>query len=196
MTYGIVPDYIYMNTPFEFQVSIRGINSLPLNEYVVDYYRVNESGSQQYTFADLLGLEGADASAYTNSVTFSVYLRCGDYIKIRDLPYKAFINITECASEDYISSYVASVNSGGLLQSDRGSNEVVNQDLELTAEEYIDLSDRDIVFTFINTYQFKPYSLPSAGFEDYRVLIIGTMAILFIVTITYWYVSRKKWKEQ
>ena len=45
-----------------------------------------------------------------------------------------------------------------------GYNEVVNHGLELAVEEYIDLTDRDIVFTFINTYQFKPYSLPSAVF--------------------------------
>ena len=193
MTYGLLLENQYENDEFVMDVVLNGLTEgKKYNEINVEYLMANTTGSIKKTLADVLGLSQEDAEAVPTSANFTITLHHGESFKIRSLPYGASCLVTERASMPYIASYTVTGNEGAVIQASPGANTVINQSLAMNTPEVVDASDKDIVITFSNQFEFQPYTLPAAGATDKRMAILLLTALFFITGSTYIYTNRRK----
>ena len=143
-------------------------------------YRVNRVSDSGVPFTDTFtGAEGV--------TTYSIDIRNGQSFTIKELPLDATYTVTEEADRFYIASYRVTANSEAVVAKNEDSNTKADTSLR-TAEERVDASDMEVIFTFTNTYTAAGYELPNAGMEDagpvimifFGGLILFGAAILFI----------------
>ena len=194
MTYGILRKSEYKNIGFDFEIQLTGYSSAnkKYSEVYVEYTKEDTVGAERRSLASLLGLYGAEAEQIVDDTRFTITLYHGESFKIKSVPYGADCYVTEKPSASFIADYIVKANDGAVLQTEAQANTVVNRALSLNAPEYIDISDTDIEFIFTNRYEFQPYTLPAAGRNDSRYLIIALFAGMILCASVYLLSRRRK----
>ena len=193
MTYGTLTEREYGSQVFTYDIVLKGLGELRYNEIMTEITKKGTVGFLRRSLADVMGMtrqQGKQKAAET--VSFTITLHHNESFRIRNLPYNASCMVTEQAAENYTAFYTINANNGAVLQAEPRSNSKQNTALALSAEEKIDITDKDIEFVFTNKYDLRQYELPAAGTDDARpVLAIAFSGILLFAAV-YYAVSRRR----
>ena len=193
MTNGHYTEDEYKTHDFVFDVSITGLDASgkKYSELIGEFTREGTTGSIRTDLAALMELEGDDAEAMADSAVFSITLHHGESFKLKELPFGAEYSVTERRSRNYIASYVINSNDDAVLQTIPSENTVPDKALSLNVNEIIDADDKNIEYIFTNTYDFVPYTLPSAGMDDIRPLAAALLGGMIFFAAAYWFITKK-----
>lgn len=182
MTYGNLSFAEYSAQKFEFVITLEGLE--PETEYQAQLVRKDITG--------VLKTEKIK-SGVNGTVVFETELCHNESLKILDLPANALYAVKEKECEFYIAEYAITGNDGAIISRTSDSNRNTKTALS-TQNETVDLEDRDIHITFTNRFNASDYVLPSAGFEDKRLImvILLTGAVLFGIILIFQCGTRRK----
>ena len=194
MTYGTVPERQYKTVPFNYEVTLKGLEASKraYNQIEVEYSSRYSNAVVKKTLAAVMEMDAVQANSPATNAIFTITLHHGEAFKILHLPYQATCLVKEQASLPYFASYEVTGNEGSILQATARSNTEINKDLVMDQAEMIDVNDTDLVIAFTNQYEFQPYELPAAGTADQRMVIVF-LTIGFVATsATYLTLNRRR----
>ena len=167
-------------TALEFQFTVTLTGLAPDTVYKMEITKKNTTGK----------LDDEFKSDGNGNATFERSLKDGTTYRLLDLPLNAEYTVTEAACPRFIAAYSIEGNNGSRITQSAGNNTVTKKELSI-AKEAVDANDNDIRITFTNTYTASDFVLPSAGFDDARMLIAAALAGMLLFAAMY-FVSRRR----
>ena len=164
---ALAGNYENADESYAFLISLSGLQSgksYSITGDIETTYTANENGKAQ--------------------IELELSLKDGMTCKLLDLPLNARYTVTEAACPRFIAEYSIEGNNGSQITQSAGNNTVTKKELS-TAKETVDANDNDVRITFTNTYTASDFELPSAGFDDARMLIAAALAGMLLFAAMY-----------
>ncbi len=184
MTYGNKLPAEYSKEQFVFEASFVGLQ--PEAVYQVQYQARSATG--------VLSKESFSANDAGEAV-YRFRLQHGQTAVFKNLPVHASYTITEKSAAFYIPAYRITGNDGAVIAKSSESASTTKTALS-TELETVDQTDLDVQVLFTNMFAASDYVLPAAGTGDIRLFLLLSFSGLALCAALYWFVNRRKQKNQ